>query len=88
MAIRHRNNSLFYKTMCGAHVGDLYMSLIHTCYFSAADPVDYLTQLQRNQDRVKATPADWLPWNYRQQLASGEPAVTPNGSTTAHPPDS
>ena len=88
MAIRHRNNSLFYKTMRGANVGDLYMSLIHTCYFSAADPVDYLTQLQRNQDRVTATPADWMPWNYRQQLASTKPAVESNCSTTAHPPDS
>ncbi|MCY2991432.1 MAG: transposase, partial [Planctomycetota bacterium] len=29
MAIRHRKNSLFYKTLRGAAVGDLYMSLIH-----------------------------------------------------------
>ena len=34
MAIRHRKNSLFYKTLRGAAVGDLYMSLIHTCYLS------------------------------------------------------
>ena len=73
MAIRHRKNSLFYKTMRGAKVGDLYMSLIHTCYFSGADPFDYLTQLQRNQDRVRAAPADWMPWNYRQQLVTAEP---------------
>ena len=68
MAIRHRKNSLFYKTMRGAEVGDLYMSLIHTCYFCGADPFDYLTQLQRNGDRVRAAPGDWMPWNYRQQL--------------------
>lgn len=74
MAIRHRKNSLFYKTMRGAKVGDLYMSLIHTCYCSDADPFDYLTQLQRHQDRVRAAPADWLPWNYRQQLATAEPS--------------
>ena len=30
-AIRHRKNSLFYKTLKGAEVGDIYMSLIHTC---------------------------------------------------------
>ena len=29
-AILHRKNSLFYKTMKGAEVGDLFMSLIHT----------------------------------------------------------
>ena len=30
-AIRHRRNSLFYKTPHGAHVGDMFMSLIATC---------------------------------------------------------
>lgn len=68
ISIRHRKNSLFYKTMRGAEIGDLYMSLIHTCYFANADPFHYLTELQRNHERVSASPADWLPWNYRQQL--------------------
>jgi hypothetical protein len=27
----HRKNSLFYKSPNGAHVGDLFMSIIHTC---------------------------------------------------------
>jgi len=70
MAIRHRKNSLFYKTQRGADVGDVYMSLIHTCYFSGADPFDYLTELQRHEQQVKADPAHWLPWNYREQLAT------------------
>ena len=30
-AILHRKNALFYKTENGAHVGDLFMSVIHTC---------------------------------------------------------
>jgi hypothetical protein len=72
MAIRHRKNSLFYKTMRGAQVGDLYMSLIHTCYFSGADPIHYLTALQRCGARVAAAPGDWMPWNYREQLAEEE----------------
>jgi hypothetical protein len=72
MAIRHRKNSLFYKTQRGARVGDLYMSLIHTCYSSGASPVDYLTELQRNHQRVRAAPGDWMPWNYREQLVSTE----------------
>ncbi len=33
-AIRHRRNSLFYKTRNGAHVGNVFMSLIHTCDLS------------------------------------------------------
>ena len=68
MAIRHRRNSLFYKTMRGAAIGDLYMSLIHTCYLCGASPIDYLTELQRHHEQVRAAPADWMPWNYRQQL--------------------
>ena len=72
MAIRHRKNSLFYKTMRGAAVGDLYMSLIHTCYLSGVSPVDYLTELQRNYQQVRDGPADWMPWNYRRQLDAAE----------------
>jgi hypothetical protein len=30
-AILHRKNSLFYNTRKGAQMGDLFMSLIHTC---------------------------------------------------------
>jgi len=71
MAIRHRKNSLFYKTMQGAKVGDLYMSLIHTCYFAGAAPIEYLTALQRYGTQVVAAPGDWMPWNYREQLAAG-----------------
>ncbi len=69
MSIRHRRNSLFYKTERGAKAGDAYMSLIHTCQHSRVDPFEYLTQLQRHHERVAASPADWLPWNYQQQLA-------------------
>ena len=72
MAIRQRKNSLFYKTLRGAAVGDLYMSLIHTCYLSGVSPVDYLTELQRNRQRVRDAPADWMPWNYRRQLGAAE----------------
>ena len=67
-AILHRKNALFYKTLNGAHVGDLFMSLIHTCELSGANPFDYLTALQRHADALKHHPASWMPWNYRQML--------------------
>ena len=63
-AILHRKNSLFYKTLNGAEVGDLYMSLIHPCELNAANPFDYLTELLRHTEELAAEPADWLPWNY------------------------
>ena len=49
-------------------VGDLYMSLIHTCELNRANPFDYLTELQRHADAVAAAPQHWLPWNYRDHL--------------------
>jgi transposase len=67
-AILHRKNSLFYKTLHGARVGDLYMSLIHTCELNGANPFDYLTELQRHSTELKANPSAWMPWNYRETL--------------------
>ena len=68
-AILHRKNSLFYKTFNGAHVGDVFMSLIHTCKLCQADPFDYLTQLQEHADSLSSDPSRWMPWNYRKNLA-------------------
>jgi transposase len=68
-AIRHRRNSLFYKTSHGAHVGDVFMSLIATCELCGANPFDYLTELDRHASAVASTPAAWMPWNYRETLA-------------------
>ncbi len=69
-AILHRKNALFYKTARGAHVGDLFMSLIHTCELCRANPFEYLTALQRHAAALAREPAAWLPWNYREALAS------------------
>jgi transposase len=49
-------------------VGDLYMSLIHTCELNNMNPFDYLTELQRHTEDLAAKPADWMPWNYRVAL--------------------
>ena len=67
-AIRHRRNSLFYKTHHGAHVGDVFMSLIHTCELCGANPFDYLAELERHADQLGTGPQNWLPWNYRETL--------------------
>jgi hypothetical protein len=66
MAILHRKNSLSYKTERGAQVGDLFMSLIHTCRLNRVNPFDYLLALVRHPAQVLAHPARWLPWNYRE----------------------
>ena len=64
-AILHRKNALFYKTLNGAHVGDMFMSLIHTCQLSDVNPFEYLTELQCHAADLAAQPEDWMPWNYR-----------------------
>ncbi len=68
-AVLHRKNALFYRTLNGAQVGDLFMSLIHTCQLCGANSFDYLTQLQRHARELVAKPAEWMPWNYRETLA-------------------
>jgi len=74
-AILHRKNSLFYKTPNGARVGDMYMSLIHTCELCGVSPFDYLTELHRHVDALAAHPEQWLPWSYRATLESLAPAA-------------
>jgi transposase len=67
-AILHRRNSLFYKTENGAEVGDLFMSLIHTCELNNTNPFDYLTELQKRSAELAKHPAAWMPWNYHESL--------------------
>ena len=68
LAVRHRSNALFFKTPNGAHVGDVFMSLIHTCQLAGENPFDYLTALLRNAPHVARSPEQWFPWNYRETL--------------------
>jgi transposase len=67
-AILNRKNAMFYKTSNGAMVGDLFMSLIHTCELNGVNSFRYLTELQRHSSDVQRTPADWMPWNYGETL--------------------
>jgi transposase len=67
-AVLHRKNALFYRTLNGAEVGDLFMSLIHTCELGGANSFNYLTELQRHAPEVAANPSQWMPWSYREPL--------------------
>ena len=68
-AVLHRKNALFYRTLNGAAVGDLFMSLIHTCQLCDANSFDYLIELQRHATELAVNPAAWMPWSYRDSLA-------------------
>lgn len=65
-AILHRKGSLFFKTQHGAYIGDLFMSLIHTCTLNRVNPFHYLTSLQKHSSELFKNPKHWLPWNYQQ----------------------
>ena len=67
-AILNRRNAFFYKTLNGARVGDLFMSLIHTCELNGVNPFDYLTELIRHPAELAMYPAEWMPWTYRGTL--------------------
>lgn len=67
-AILHRKNALFYKTLNGAAVGDLFMSFIHTCRLPRVNALDYLTELLRHHEQAALEPNRWMPWNYKDHL--------------------
>jgi hypothetical protein len=64
LAIMHRKNSLSYKTLNGARIGDLFMGLIHTCRLNRINPFAYLLAMANHPKQVQAQPSAWLPWNY------------------------
>jgi hypothetical protein len=70
MAILHRKNSFSYRTLHGARIGDIFMSLIHTAELNRANPFDYLIALNQHPAEVEKDPARWLPWNYREMLVA------------------
>jgi transposase len=74
-AVLHRKNALFYRTLNEAQVGDLFMSLIHTCQLCKANSFEYLIELQRHAAAVATNPADWRPWKYRDTLAHAPPGA-------------
>ena len=71
--IRHRKNSLYYRTETGARVGDLFMSFIHTCNLMGVNAFEYITVLLRNADKLATDPGRWMPWSYKQTLSEMPP---------------
>ena len=76
-AILHRKNALFYRTLAGAHVGDVFMSLIHTAEINDIAPFEYLVALQRHAAEIAANPSAWMPWNYQTTVAKNHPGPDP-----------
>lgn len=60
-AVLQCKNALFYRTLNGAAVGALFMSLIHTCQLCDANSFECLIELQRHARELAANPAQWMP---------------------------
>ena len=69
-AILHRKNALFYKTARGAHVGDVFMTLIHTAELAKVNVLRYLIAVIENADAAQKVPEKWMPWNYSENSGS------------------
>jgi transposase len=67
-AIRHRRNSLFYRTARGAEIGDTWMSLIHTAEMNGVSGFEYVVALLRHPKELAANPGEWMPWTFRETL--------------------
>jgi len=68
-AILHRKNAYFYKTGNGARVGDLFMSLIHTCELNGVNGVGR----PRSSPAVNAVAAALTPYIIGQDLTQFGP---------------
>lgn len=60
--IMNRKNAYFFKTLDGAEIGSMCMSLIATCEENEVNPLDYLVFIQKEADRVQHHPERYLPW--------------------------
>ena len=67
-AITYRKNSLSYRNLYGAFVGDVLMTLIFTAHQAEINPVAYLTALQENAAVIAKASELWMPWNYQDTL--------------------
>lgn len=64
IVIRGRKTSHFYKTVNGAGVANVLISLIATADQAGVNSYEYLQAIQRHHQAVKENPKNWLPWNY------------------------
>ena len=68
IVILGRKNYSFFKTAAGAAVANVMISIIATAHQASINIFDYLTDIQRYRDHVKANPAMWVPWKYEETI--------------------
>ena len=71
--IRHRKNSLFFRTQVGASVGDIITSILFTAKINGLDSIQYLQDLLVFKAEWAKDPKAWLPWNYTDTIKKFRP---------------
>jgi hypothetical protein len=67
--------TLFFKSLAGAAIADVLLSLIATAAQAKINVFEYLIVLQRHAKEVKQNPQQWLPWTYQNTLQALELAA-------------
>ena len=68
ITIRGRKTYMFFKTDNGAGVANVITSLIATAWRAGINVFEYLTDIQRYKDQVKASPELWVPYRYESTI--------------------
>ena len=68
LVAQHRKNAEYFRTQRGAEAADVIMSLGATAKHAGVNAHHYFVALQRYKDEVKATPENFLPWNYLETI--------------------
>jgi len=82
--VRYRKASSVYANENGAHTGDVIMSLAETFRQNGANPILYFETLMRNKDKVSENPAQWMPWNYHENIETSSHPPPIVGNTSSH----
>lgn len=60
-------------------MGDLFISLIHTCQLCEANSLNYVIEMHRDAQDLVARPAEWMPWNYGETIDSSRSMMSRAG---------
>ncbi len=72
--IRGRNQYQFFRTLEGARVASIHLTILMTTIRAGVNHQEYLEHVLRHHQAVAANPGAWLPWNYKKTLSEMPPA--------------
>lgn len=73
-----RKNAMFFKTLAGAEMSDIIMSVGATTGFHGVNLFHYFVSILRYQKEVAEHPEAFLPWNYLKTIAKLEKKAPPH----------